>query len=426
MEWIGLISGPLLVAAAMVVVSRFYDLMRVDDPFVYSFAFISIFWIAGMGLAPYIPGALEIETPTKLLLAVGYVSFVAGGVIGTRLPRGSEWSRRYDRIQPQRGLSSLELGLLGGTLIVGLLSILLLVALVGGIPVLMPDAEQARVDERAGLGYLFISAIWLMALPTVALVSHARIRGSGSWILAATLVAVVATVAMAVIGNRGPPIIMLIGAAFVAVVACGALPRWRTLVLIGGAALVVLAVTVVLRTGEDLTLAAVWNRIEWQMYVNPSNFQRLVDFIPEQVGYLLGYGYLIDLAVLLPGPQINFSTWLKEAMGLEFAGGGITISLLGELYANWGPVIAVIAPAVVAIGLSMVRGVLSVRTPLDGAFVILLSLSLGGIMQSGIVSPLLYSVLPLTGLYVVLRVAGGQLAARPWLAPQARSVGRDS
>lgn len=405
MEWI---VGPLLVTVAAAVLSRFYDLRRVDDPFVYAFAFVSVFWVLGMGFGSLFPTAPQVQTPTMLFLAAGYMSFVLGGIASTRIPRSSDWLRRYRRLGPNRRLSPKELRLTAGVLIVGLAFVGAFVVIVGGIPLLMPNAEQARVEQRAGLGYLVIAAIWLISLPAVALVSDARFRG-WRWLLAVLLVAMAAAVVMAVLGNRAPPVRMLIGVAWVALVAGGMLPRWRTLLTMGAGVLAVLAVTIVLRTGTALTTTAVWNRMEWQMYVNPSNLQRVVDFIPSQIDYLLGSSYMIDIAVLAPGPQPNFSTWLKEEMGLNFPGGGLTISLFGELYANWGPVVGVVVPAFVAIFLSTLRGYVSIRTPLDAAYVILLSLSLGGFMQTGVMTPLLYNVMPLTALYLIVRVTAGNI-----------------
>jgi hypothetical protein len=42
---------PLLVVAGALMVSRYYDLRRIGDPFVTAFAFVSVLWIIGLGLA---------------------------------------------------------------------------------------------------------------------------------------------------------------------------------------------------------------------------------------------------------------------------------------------------------------------------------------------------------------------------------------
>lgn len=404
LEWI---VGPLLVAVAAVIMSRFYDLRRVDDPVVYAFAFMSVFWIAGVGLGSLFPDAPQLEPQTVWLLGTGYVSFVLGAVAATRIRSRSGWRARYARLQPVRPLSSLEVRLMVGVLGAGLALVATFVVIAGGIPLLMENAEQARVDRRAGLGYLVISAIWLLSLPTVALVSHARLRSAGA--AGVVFMALVSAVGLSILGNRAPPLRMLIGAGWVALTSTGRLPRWRTLVGIGAGAIVVLAVAIVLRTGGEVTVRSVVNRVEWQMYVNPSNLERLVDLIPREVPHLLGYGYLIDLAVLIPGPQVNFGTWLKEVMGLEFAGGGLTIGLVGEIYANWGPVAAAVLPALIAVVLATVRGYVTVDSPLDAAYVILLSLSLGGVVQSGVMTPMLYNVIPLSGLYLAMRIAADRL-----------------
>lgn len=52
--------------------------------------------------------------------------------------------------------------------------------------------------------------------------------------------------------------------------------------------------------------------------------------------YTDGYTYLINLIMLLPGPDPDFTLWLKEQIGISFAGGGVTPTVVGEFYINFG------------------------------------------------------------------------------------------
>lgn len=61
-------------------------------------------------------------------------------------------------------------------------------------------------------------------------------------------------------------------------------------------------------------------------------FQRFGRNIPFQHGY----SYLVNIKMLMPGPDLDFTLWLKELMGISFNGGGITPTLIGEFYLNFG------------------------------------------------------------------------------------------
>ena len=57
---------------------------------------------------------------------------------------------------------------------------------------------------------------------------------------------------------------------------------------------------------------------------------------PNKIPYQYGYTYLINIIMLKPGPDLDFTLWLKEKVNMTFDGGGLTPTLLGEFYINWG------------------------------------------------------------------------------------------
>ena len=71
---------------------------------------------------------------------------------------------------------------------------------------------------------------------------------------------------------------------------------------------------------------------------NNSNYNLTYIFkkFPSEIEFQHGQTFLINLKLLMPGPDIDFTLWLKEALGLEFFGGGVTPTILGELYINFG------------------------------------------------------------------------------------------
>ena len=67
-----------------------------------------------------------------------------------------------------------------------------------------------------------------------------------------------------------------------------------------------------------------------------TNIQYMFNYFPEKVPFQYGYTFLINVLMLLPGPDVDFTLWLKEKINIDFAGGGITPTILGEFYINFG------------------------------------------------------------------------------------------
>jgi hypothetical protein len=396
-----------LVAVAVILATRFFDLRRIDDPFVTAFLFMSVFWIAGAGMGYRFPTAAQVTFPTFVLLTSSYFALLVGGIVGRSLARLREDRLRYEQLHPALGSSAIDTRSQTVAIAIGIFLVVAFIAVVGGIPVLSESGEQARVDSRAGLGPLVIGAIWLISLPAVALIGH--LTATGRQRTAVLAIGVLSAGALAVFGNREQVLVLVLASAWVVLTAGGRLPRWRHVVALGAISLIALAIAAMLRSGAIPSVELLLGRLQWQFYVGGSNLQRLVDLIPSELPYLLGRGYLIDLAVLLPGPQPNFGLWLKEMMGLDFQGAGITIGLTGEFYANFGAAVAVAGSFAVGAGLAMIRPLIQLKKPLDAAFAVLLALSAGGFVQSGLISVMLYSVLPLGFVYLGLRAAAPTL-----------------
>ena len=67
-----------------------------------------------------------------------------------------------------------------------------------------------------------------------------------------------------------------------------------------------------------------------------SNLSYIKKVFPMQLDFQYGYTFLINIQMLMPGPDVDFTIWLKEQIGLNFAGGGVTPTLVGEGYINGG------------------------------------------------------------------------------------------
>lgn len=87
--------------------------------------------------------------------------------------------------------------------------------------------------------------------------------------------------------------------------------------------------------GYFLNNATIVNTLTENAYVGTINLGYVLNAFPNRHDYLYGYGYLINLLMLLPGPDLDFTLTLKEMLGLSFGGGGVTPTIIGEFYLNF-------------------------------------------------------------------------------------------
>jgi oligosaccharide repeat unit polymerase len=84
----------------------------------------------------------------------------------------------------------------------------------------------------------------------------------------------------------------------------------------------------------DVLLRFGWANVGHRFWVQLENLQFIYHNISE--AELMGLTYINDLFVVLPGNSVTGGVILKEYIGLNFIGGGITPTILGEGYANFG------------------------------------------------------------------------------------------
>lgn len=72
--------------------------------------------------------------------------------------------------------------------------------------------------------------------------------------------------------------------------------------------------------------------------VNSYNLNYIFSAFPSRVPFQRGYTYLINFLMLLPGPDQDFTLWLKDQLNLLFSGGGVTPTIIGEFYINFGKI----------------------------------------------------------------------------------------
>lgn len=73
-----------------------------------------------------------------------------------------------------------------------------------------------------------------------------------------------------------------------------------------------------------------------ELQVGSINFNYIYRTFPSKTNFQYGKSLLINFYMLKPGPDDDSTMWLKKQIGLNFSGGGVTPTLIGEGYLNFG------------------------------------------------------------------------------------------
>ena len=296
---------------------------------------------------------------------------VALGLSGLLVGLGLGWSRPVS-VTPEPASGARRTGALGFALIaIGLTAMVVYFIRIGDLPLFRPGLEQARVDaaEEGGaalrvLAMLAIPGCWMV----VAWAVHRRHLPG---LLVGAGLAVVVAVGWLLTGNRAPAFQTVEASIIVGLLAYGLIrlpPR-------GVVLLAVAALTLVIAAGAfgGLRLASRATTygppapnapppnyvrltqigIVGYLRVPVQNLRYTMDAVPERIGWRLGSTYLLPLVTILPGKQLTFDAQLKNALDQDYAGGGTVPGMLGESYANFGPVGWLAIPLIVAFALTL-------------------------------------------------------------------------
>ncbi|MFI8557806.1 hypothetical protein [Pseudomonas putida] len=141
----------------------------------------------------------------------------------------------------------------------------------------------------------------------------------------------------------------------------------------------------------------------WRSFVTVWNLDVI---LTQYKDFLSGGGILMELAVIVPGPDVNLGAHLKEALGYDFPGGGITPSYVGAGFVDFGMLGAVLYPAITGCLVAffyIVWPLLVGRGGLSFILLLIFSVTTSGVAAAGFVSPYLYFGVPLLILGVVGR-----------------------
>ena len=282
--------------------------------------------------------------PGPLLAGFGMLAFGAGVWLASRL-FGKAPARAPGIADGPEAHQSYRPWVVVALAAVGLGAVAVLVAQ-HGIPLLARDPQLSRSGFAGPLFDLFR---WLV--PPAALVAFAVALASGQardrWIAAAALGGV-AGLEMA-LASRALPLELAIGALLIAWWA-GRRLSVRLAAALGAAALVLFVGVQLLRVGPeggftgaaDIAGFAVRRTIDRVLLIHPQTLDIVARDIPRRHPYFGGSTYVRRLAVLLGQKDKQaLGYWIYERLFPGETGGFAAPGVLGEAWANGGPVLSV-------------------------------------------------------------------------------------
>jgi oligosaccharide repeat unit polymerase len=288
--------------------------------------------------------------------------------------------------------------------LLGAVGVAIFIVKCGGILWLRSDFDDYRITARAGLGWLVLLSIVFVTYPTISLFSHYLISKKN--LKFAALIMFSGMVLVLQFGNRAP--------AFEIAVICGFIycwNRWRkvpVVLLVSGGLLLflLLGIMQVLRQGTSSDFLMVLLQSIWRPFVNIQNFDLIVKAFPSEVPFLNGKSYLMDLSMFAPGHHPNFGTWLKDRLGLDFTGGSVTVTYLGELYSNFGAFGALFGSFVLGVALDALSKYSknNYYNYCNYAQLSCVAITAKAIVSSGFITPFLYLMVPFGFYYIVFKV----------------------
>lgn len=375
----------LVIAAVMLyLTNRFFDLKNLLNPFVFFYLYQTVFCF--IALSYHHMYRLKIDPELIQLIIWAYILTFVGAFASRYLFEylGVKYVRYGDlRIKSQPSRSFLLSGFI--VFLLGVIIFLYFTYKTGGIIIFADEVENSRIEKRKGAGMinlLFIAFIIYSYL--VCFINYNLSRGIK------VLLFLIAGFSLLSFGSRAPFIKLILAMFLLYGIFRQKKFSIKTFAIIATIALSIVVVLGSLRTNqaEGIDFLRILRfRAGWRPYVNIQNLQRIYDFFPEQHNYMLGYSYLLELKIFLPGNNPNFGTYLKDVMDWQFEGGSITPTFLGVGYLNFGKSAFIIYPLIFGFVFNSIYQVLCLKNLINNTkviFLILFSIGISGSLSTGL------------------------------------------
>lgn len=203
------------------------------------------------------------------------------------------------------------------------------------------DVQNGRVSAMAGNGALiYLSQIAIVVLPMMYEVYYDsrhiyhRRRSSLAEVFGMTVISFLVLIMQ---GYRSNALTMCLCLVFMIVNKKNI--SSRQIVILGFVGIVIVELLGMMRNAMSSSTAFLANpmfsSLLGTLVVHCHNLNYVFLTFPSRTPFQYGKTYFMDFLMLRPGPDVDFTLWLKEQVGVAFAGGGRTPSILGEQYINF-------------------------------------------------------------------------------------------
>ncbi|MFQ6576120.1 O-antigen polymerase [Pseudomonas sp. UM16] len=224
------------------------------------------------------------------------------------------------------------------SLFVGILFIIYAYYQMGGVPALAENAENARVEMKQGVGKYIIFGVGFIYVSMSYLSSMFFARGGyARWVLLPIVWFVVSLLLMG-IGYRSLFFFLLVHVALFSLI-CREKFNFRSLVngklLVGGAVLFLLMSLVGYARYKSGAEGFGMLSLFWPLIVYGGNIESVFELVGKQ-GFSYGSSFISDMISPIFGDGKFTGHQIKEILGLKFDGEGVSITIIGEAYLNFG------------------------------------------------------------------------------------------
>lgn len=283
-------------------------------------------YIVLVAIGPFLllPQKYEYHFNALVVIGSAYVCYIIGYFLIKQFPTIKINFRKIDKININK-----ELFLI---LLIGASGILWLVYIFKNITsIFSGNFENDRITSQAGNGaFLYLIRMWIITIPL--LYEEQLKKGKvKKWFYVIVFLAICA---LLMLGGRTPIVLILLN-----LILCNIIVRKiDTKKMIKYAAIIVLVIAVLgsaraLISGNKSSIISSTKSI---LLNGNYNLSYIFSKFPGRVNFQYGYTYLINLKMLMPGKDIDFTLWLKDKLGMHFSGGGVTPTIVGEFYINFG------------------------------------------------------------------------------------------
>jgi len=218
---------------------------------------------------------------------------------------------------------------------VGLISLVVFYKLAGAIPMLNKEMAENRALVAQGKGY-YIQLFKFCVVPLYLILAIRLQRKSQLFDIKFLIMTSIVFLGLLSTGYRSYSLEVVLTMLLIYYFSLNKQFRLRTAIAVAFPMFIFIVAVGYYRISADDKLTALLTETGLPFYVNLINMDYILDKFPKTIPFQYGSTYLMNFLMLRPGPDLDFTMWLREQLALMHFSGGATPSIIGEWYLNFG------------------------------------------------------------------------------------------